>query len=65
MKRIVGDRVTLHNIKLGKFAGRVLSDVQIQARDSRLNTQDLAELLIDHGHARRYDGGARSGWCED
>ena len=64
VKRIVGDRVTLHNIKLGKFAGRVLANVELQLRDSRRTTDDLAEILIDHGHARRYDGGARSGWCE-
>ena len=65
VKRIVGDRVTLHNVKLGKFAGRVLADVELQLRDSRRATDDLAEILIDHGHARPYDGGARQGWCED
>ena len=64
MKRIVGlPRDQLHNIKLGKFAGRVLADVQIHTGHRR-STDDLAELLIEAGHARPYDGGARAGWCE-
>ena len=64
VKRTVGYHVTLHNIKLGKFAGRVLADVQIHERDTSRSTDDLAELLIEQGHARPYDGGARAGWCE-
>ena len=62
VKLTIGDRVTLHNIKLGKFAGRVLADVKFQ--DGAI-TQGLAAVLIDEGHARPYDGGVRSGWCEE
>ena len=70
---VVGDRVQLHNIKLGKFAGRVLAEVKIQDRTVtvddgvvvKLFTQDLAQILIEQGHARPYYGGSRSGWCED
>ena len=51
--------VTLHNVKLGKFAGRVVADVELP------DGTDLAALLIETGHARTYDGGARSGWCEE
>ena len=57
VKRVAGDHVLLHGIKLGKFAGRVLASIQIETGD------DLAELLIEAGHARPYDGGAREGWC--
>ena len=67
VERLVGGRVLLHGIKLGKFAGRVLANVQIQdgsiTDDRQLISQDLAELLIDRGHARPYDGGKRAGWC--
>ena len=54
---IVGGRVLLHDIKLGKFAGRVLANVQVETGE------DLSKLLIANGHARPYDGGTRSGWC--
>ena len=58
VKIIAADHVILHNIKLGKFAGRVLASVQLETGD------DLAEQLIEKGHARTYDGGAREGWCD-
>ena len=55
---VVGDHVLLLGVRLGKFAGRVLANVQVETGE------DLAELLIEEGHARPYDGGARQGWCE-
>ena len=58
VKIVAGNHVILHNIKLGKFAGRVLASVQVETGE------DLAGLLIEKGHARPYDGGARQGWCE-
>ena len=57
VKSILGIHVLLHDVKLGKYAGRVLASIQTETG------VDLAEMLIEHGHARRYDGGARSGWC--
>ena len=78
VERIVGDSVVLHGVRLGKFAGRVLADVKFydgtvtftesddrKTQTTKLGTQDLAEQLIENGHARPYDGGARSGWCEE
>ena len=57
----VSDHVILHNIKLGKFAGRVLA-----SSPARNSAKTLAEhTAIEEGHARPYDGGARSGWCEE
>lgn len=49
-------RVIVSNVKLGKYAGRVLADVSVDG-------EDVADYMIRMGHARRYDGGARSGWC--
>ena len=71
-KHSIGDEVVLHNVKLGKFAGRVLADVEFYDGTVTLTDdgivevvrRDLAELLIAEGHARPYDGGARQGWCE-
>ena len=54
----VSTRVTLRNVKLGKYAGRVVADVIIG--DGRR----LADVLIEAGLRRPYDVGARQGWCE-
>ena len=51
--------VRLQLIQYGKYAGRVLAHV---ANDDGI---DLGAALLDAGHARRYDGGARRGWCAD
>lgn len=47
-------RVTVHGF--GKF-GRPLADLEVGDRN-------VGELMIDQGHARRYDGGARASWCD-
>lgn len=55
---LAGDAVTLVNIHLGKYAGRVVASVIL--KDGR----DLATVLIDDGFARPYSGkGARKSWC--
>lgn len=43
--------------KWGKYAGRVLADVEIDG-------ENLTGLLIERGFGRPYDGGPRQGWCE-
>lgn len=50
-------KVTLYNIRLEKYAGRVLAQAT--------NTQGIAiaERMIDDGHARPYRGAKRQGWC--
>lgn len=50
--------VELRNVKLGKFAGRVLADVYH-------NGKDVALAILESGHARPYLGGKREGWCGD
>ena len=52
-----GDRVTLYDVQLGKYAGRVVARVQLD------DGADLTHALIDAGHGRPYDGGKREGWC--
>ena len=52
----VGDTVQLRNVRLGKYAGRVVADVWAGDRD-------LAALIIAAGLGREYHGGARAGWC--
>lgn len=55
---LAGKQVTLVDIHLGKYAGRVVASVILQ--DGR----DLATVLIDDGFARPYSGkGPRKGWC--
>ncbi len=52
-----GARVVLHQVRWGKFAGRVLARVTTPAG------ADLAAALLAAGHARAYAGGRRPGWC--
>ena len=43
-----------------KYGGRIDGDVQVlYGGRKRL----LTDLLVTSGHARRYDGGQRQGWC--
>lgn len=49
-------RIELRNLERGKYF-RLLADVYIDG-------QSLAELQIQSGLSRPYDGGTRSGWCE-
>jgi len=54
---LIGDKqVTISNVKLGKYAGRVLADVTVGG-------EDVAAYMINHGYAREYHGGKRVGWC--
>lgn len=43
-------------VRLGKFAGRVLGKVSVNGRD-------LGEALVAAGLARLYSGGKRTAWC--
>lgn len=52
-----GSAVTLHDVALGKFAGRVVARVRSGAGD------DIGTLLVQDGLARPYDGGRRAPWC--
>jgi micrococcal nuclease len=50
-------KVTLYNIRLEKYAGRVLAQVTNAGGDV------LAQKLMENGHARPYQGAKRQGWC--
>ena len=50
-------KVTLYNIRLEKYAGRVL------AQATNTNGVALAEKMLDGGYARPYAGAKRRGWC--
>lgn len=55
---LAGDAVTLVDIHLGKYAGRVVASVIL--KDGR----DLATVLMNDGFARPYSGkGTRKSWC--
>ena len=55
---IVGADITVDDIRIGKFAGRVLGDIKIDG-------VSLTDELIRTGHGRFYDGGKRGDWCID
>jgi len=55
---ILGKAVFLWNIKFGKYAGRVIAEVQLE------DLTPFSERMIQAGFARRYHGGPRSGWCD-
>ena len=54
---ILGETVTLENVKYGKYAGRVVAEVFLDGGVS------LAEKIISQGLGRVYHGGRREGWC--
>lgn len=53
-----GGEVVLRRIRYGKYAGRVLADVEAPTGE------DLATLLRAAGLAQAYAGGQRATWCE-
>ncbi len=50
-------QITVHNIKHGKYAGRMLGTVKVSG-------VDLAQVLLAAGLAREYGGGKRGSWCD-
>ncbi len=55
----VAVEVQLHDIRYGKYAGRVL------ARVETLDGADLGRGLMGAGLARPYAGGSRVTWCQE
>ncbi len=53
----IGAEISLNDIQLGKFAGRVL------ARAVTAGGVDIGEALVAAGLARAYRGGRRGSWC--
>ena len=49
--------VRISHIGPDKYGGRVLADA------ATIRTQNVSAAMLASGHARRYDGGHRSGWC--
>lgn len=49
--------VAITNIGPDKYNGRVVADVATR------RTPSVSAALLAAGHARRYDGGHREGWC--
>ena len=56
--RVAGDAVLLHDIRFGKYAGRVV------ARVTPSENEDLSAALLAAGLGRPYDGGSRLSWCD-
>jgi len=57
--RVILDQgeVGIAHVTLDKYGGRVDADASTGA------TPDVSAALLDAGHARRYGGGRRDGWC--
>lgn len=49
--------VGISQVNLDKYGGRVVADASTRSGTS------IADALVTAGHARRYDGGRRQGWC--
>jgi endonuclease YncB( thermonuclease family) len=54
----LGEDVQLVDVRLGKYAGRVVARVLVDG-------QDLAAMLVEAGLGRVYHGGTREGWCPE
>ncbi len=57
VRRKVGERVQIANVKHGKYAGRVVVDVLVGG-------EKLSDMLIAEGLGRPYEGGRRESWCQ-
>jgi endonuclease YncB( thermonuclease family) len=55
-------KMRLKRLKLGKYAGRVLADVEIKRGKEWI---DLARLLQYNRLGRKYFGGKKGNWCND
>ena len=51
-----GAELTIDQIELGKYAGRVLGVLYVDG-------VDFGTTMTEAGHARPYDGGTRQEWC--
>lgn len=54
---IGGKAVSIRNIRLGKYAGRVLADIK------NASGQDIASALLLKNVAYQYEGQKRQSWC--
>ena len=50
--------VTIFNIGPDKYSGRVVAEVATR------RTGNVSTAMLAAGHARRYGGGHRNGWCD-
>lgn len=57
MRFLADNKVSLRNITLEKYAGRVKADIHAS------NGQSLAQYMIAQGVARPYGGEKRQSWC--
>jgi endonuclease YncB( thermonuclease family) len=49
--------VSIGRVAPDKYGGRVVADAATRG------TTDVSAAMLDGGHARRYSGGRREGWC--
>lgn len=57
VRQLAGRSIALRQVRLGKFAGRVVARVELD------DGQDLSVMLLQAGLARPYDGRKRADWC--
>ena len=48
-------QLTIKNLQLGKYAGRLVGEAWV-------GDIDIADFLIENGHAKRYTGGRKPSW---
>ena len=56
-RQLAGRSIALRQVRLGKYAGRVVARVELD------DGQDLSVMLLRSGLARPYDGRRRADWC--
>lgn len=52
-----GDTIQVNVIGWGKWGGRFIGEISV-------NGEDFAQMQIDRGYAKPYDGGTKTSWCE-
>ena len=59
--RATSTKLKLYDLKLGKYAGRILAKVEVKLEGTWINVGDY---LIDEKLALPYNGGKKSDWCK-
>lgn len=55
---VYGKMVDLENVSTEKY-GRLLADVYVTSGETRIHVN---QWMLDHGHAKKYDGGTKDGF---
>ncbi len=59
------NEIVVNNLEWDKYGGRILADAYIIEKTTVGYAKvNIADMVIEHGYGRKYDGKQRNGWCD-